>query len=230
MSADGDNAPKYNSFRDILDWHGLFVLAGYVVMRLLRWTTPTRLWAKLSCVKPFKTFAWDSAHEKSCPWWQDLGVILHITLVYLIVRLAFGTDPSLGSAVEISAWYLLVDIVGYHAGILWFDDLTGEADLKRKVWSHRRIFFQAVVNLGESICLFAVLYHGYQGTDFWTLLTGSFEIATTLSRIDGSLSNVPIWVMSAQVVVSLFFLVVAISVVASIGYARPELGKTFDDK
>lgn len=209
-------------------WHGLFVLLGYLLIRLLRWTTPTRLWAKLSKVALLKKCAWDQKYEKSRAWWQDIGIIIHIALVYLLVQMTFGTNTCLSWVAKIGAWYLLVDIVGYLAGVLWFDDLTSETVLKRKVWSHRRIFFQAIINFGESITLFAILYRADDSMCFWVLFKKSFEIATTLSFPEHTFNNNMFWLVGSQIAVSLFFLVVAISVIASIGYARPEIGRTFD--
>jgi hypothetical protein len=230
LSQNENTVPEYKSWRDIIRWHGLFVLVGYLFIRLLRWTTPTRLWAKLSKSARLKKCAWDQKHEKSRTWWQDLGIIIHVALVYLLVKITFGNNTCLSWVAKIGAWYLLVDIVGYLAGVLWFDDLTSETMLKRKVWSHRRIFFQAVVNFVESMCLFAVLYHTYlPEQSFRAVLKSSFTIATSLSSPCVISGTVPFILVALQIAVSIFFLVVAISVIASIGYSRPELGKTFDE-
>ena len=228
MRQNMDTVPEYKSWRDIIRWHGLFVLVGYSLIRLLRWTTPTRLWAKLSKFKLLKSWAWDQKHEKSQAWWQDIGIIIHIALVYLLVQMTFGTNTYVSWVAKIGAWYLLVDIMGYLAGVLWFDDLTPETVLKRKVWSHRRIFFQTIINFGESVTLYAILYRPDDSVCFWILFKKSFEIATTLSIPEHTLNNNMFWLVGSQIVVSLFFLVVAISVIASIGYARPEIGRSFD--
>ncbi|MFZ2070854.1 MAG: hypothetical protein WAV32_04525 [Halobacteriota archaeon] len=228
MSRNENTVPEYKSWRDIIRWHGLFVLIGYSLIRLLRWTTPTRLWAKLSKLALLKNWAWDQEYEKSRAWWQDIGIIIHIALVYLLVQMAFGTNTCLSWVAKIGAWYLLVDIVGYLAGVLWFDDLTSETVLKRKVWSHRRIFFQTIINFGESIILFAILYRPDDSMGFWVLFKKSFAIATTLSLPEHNFNNNIFLLVGSQIAVSLFFLVVGISVIASIGYARPEIGRTFD--
>jgi hypothetical protein len=228
LSQDYNIKPEYKSWPDIVRWHGLFVLVGYLLVRLLRWTTPTRLWAKLSKACLLKKYAWDSEHEKSRPWWQDLGIIIHVALVYLLVQITFSANTSLNWAAKIGAWYLLIDIIGYLAGVLWFDDLTPEPVLKRKVWSHRRIFFQAVISFAESIVLFTILYHAHGSICFWQLFSQSFTIATTLSIPDNIFINNMFWLACLQVAISLFFLVIVISVIASIGYTRPELGRTFD--
>ncbi|MCK4787923.1 MAG: hypothetical protein KAV87_29490 [Desulfobacteraceae bacterium] len=230
MNEEGNTAPEYNNWRDIIRWHGLFVLVGYKLIRLLRWTTPIRLWAKLSKFPYLKNYAWDGKYKKSKPWWQDVGIIIHIALVYLLVKISFGPDACLSWFAKIGAWYLLVDIIGYLAGVLWFDDLTPETVLKRKVWSHRRIFFQAIVNFGESIALFAILYRTDDSMIFWALFKQSFEIAATLSFPEYILNNHSFWLVASQILVSLFFLIIVISVIASIGYARPEIGRTFDKK
>jgi len=222
--------PEYKSFRDILYWHGLFTLAGYYLLRLFDYTTPTRLWSKLSKLPLLRKWLRDDTYNKSKTWWQDIGVLFHVGLVYLLIRVGFNSNSYLSTYAHIAACYFLADILGFHVRVLWFDDLAPrEPAKKRKVWSHRRLFFQAVVNFGETICLFTLFYRIYQPMQpFRKLLKSSFTIATSLSSPEGFSNAVPFLLIALQVAVSIFFLVVAIGVIASIGYARPELGRTFD--
>jgi hypothetical protein len=93
-----------------------------------------------------------------------------------------------------------------------------------RVASHRRVFFQALINLAESVLLFAVLYGSHLDDSNRDQATqASFEVATTLSRPE-ALRGVSNPLVNTQVAVSLFFLVVVISIVASVGYAREEAG------
>ena len=223
---------EYKSFRDILYWHGLFAFIGYYLLRPLDWITPTRLWSKLAKLSFLRKWLWDGTYQKSVSWWQDLCVIVHVYLVYLLIKVSLNNSPCMNTVLHIIVWYFLVDILAYHIRVLWFDDLAPrEPAKKRMVWSHRRIFFQAVVNFGETMCLFAILYHKYlPEQSFRALLKNSFTIATSLSSPCAISDAVPFLIVALQIAVSIFFLVVAISVIASVGYARPELGKTFDDQ
>lgn len=221
----------YKSFRDILYWHGLFVYIGYYLLRPLDWITPTRLWSKFAKLPFLRKWLWDSTYQKSVSWWQDIGVIVHVLVVYILVKVNLTNIPCINIFLNIIVWYFLVDILAYHVRVLWFDDLAPrESAKKRMVWSHRRIFFQAVANFGESMCLFALLYQTYlPEKSFWELLKSSFTIATSLSSPSVIADAIPFLLVALQVAVSIFFLVVAARVIASIGYSRPELGKTFDE-
>ncbi|MCJ7545731.1 MAG: hypothetical protein MUP30_02715 [Deltaproteobacteria bacterium] len=228
--------PHYKNYHDIRQWHGLFVAFFYWLFRLSK-LTPYRIWLwfpekipeKIGFLKRFKRFAWNARFEKATPCWHDMGVILLVGLTCGAILGSWSQQNWLSIAAWWVAWLLLVDMLAYHIRVLWFDDLEiGRSSEYLKVWSHRRIFFQALINFIQSLCLFAVFYHRYKPTEsFWTLLQTSFTIATTLTQPD-SLKALAILV-DLQVGVAIFFLVVVISVVASIGYNRPELGKSFDE-
>ncbi len=228
MASASSEHPRYKSYRDILRWHGLFAALGYAVFRLSQ-LTPGRIWFGLPQRTSVLSFAWDQKFEKSAPWWHDIGVLLLVGVTYLAILGAWSQQGWASVTAWWVAWLLLVDMLAYHVRVLWFDDLEIRATNEhRKVWSHRRILFQALVNFAQSLCLFAIIYHAYQPTlSFRTLLQAAFTVATTLTRPDWL--NVPVVLIDLQVCVAIFFLVVVVSVVASIGYNRPELGKSFDD-
>jgi len=216
-------------YRDIWQWHGLFAAFFYWLFRLSE-LTPTRIWLWLPKKIGFlKRLAWNGRFEKATPWWHDIGVLLLVGVTYGAIRGAWSLQDWLSITARWVAWLLLVDMLAYHIRVLWFDDLEiRRSNEHRKVWSHRRIFFQALINFAQSLCLFAVLYHTYQPTvSFRTLLQASFTVATTLTRPDSL--KAPTILVDLQVGVAIFFLVVVISVVASIGYNRPELGKSFNE-
>lgn len=229
----GEQRFKYENYCDILRCHGLFATVAYWLFRVFRYT-PSRIWfglpKKISCLRR-RAWIWNEEFEKATPSWHDIGVLLLIGVTCAVTWGAWSQQDWLNVAAWWITWLLLIDMIAYHASVLWFDDLgIRQTDKHRKVWSHRRIMFQALLNFAQSICLFAVLYHSYHSTvPFRPLLHDSFTVATSLTRADSLPVSVPTILVDLQVCVAIFFLVVVISVVASIGYNRPELGKSFDD-
>ena len=220
---------KYNKYSDILSQHGLFTWLGYLLSVLCK-LTPTRAWLKLPeiCFLKNCSCIWNKTLRKVTPVWQDSGVVLSVAATFVLIHLAWSQQYCLSLTAWIFAWIFLVDMIAYYASVLWFDDLRiRENEEHRKVWSHRRILFQAIINFTQSIYLFAILYHAYQFTvPFSQLLQHSFTVATTHTQ--SNCLSVPIFLMNMQVSVTIFFLVVVITVLASIGYNRPELSKSFD--
>ncbi len=218
-----NNKIHYKTSKDILHFHGIFVLIFYWIFQFTGYFLYTRLWSKLSKVNLFQ--ARDKAYNKATAWWQDIGVVIHLIITCLVV--ARGFNWLLPSIFVLSfALYFLLDILCYHIRVLWFDDLgIGYNENERMVWSHRRILFQAIVNFAETILIFAVIYRAYINGCFSQILQKSFSIATTLNKGDFS---APIWIVNCQILISIFFLVVVISEISSIGYSRPEIGKSFE--
>ncbi|MCK4828466.1 hypothetical protein KA005_72720, partial [bacterium] len=109
--------------------------------------------------------------------------------------------------------------------------IPGYSWRRLRVWSHRRILFQGATNFIESIFLFGVLYRYFGDVPNRPLdiYQASFDLATSLSLPD-ALKDCPRWLTNFQVLVSLFFLVVVISIIASAGYTRRELAPTDDNK
>lgn len=223
------NQVRYQSWKDIWSGHGLFALVGYFVRDVHRRTTPTKVLFRLGRSRWLERWAYDEESKKVVPWWQDVVVFAHAAATALIVYLGVSASGWVYTVVTFVVWYFFIDMIGYHASVLWFDDLAiGETAEQRMVWSHRRILFQALVNFAESISLFPVLYIEHQPTlTYYELLNYSFSTAFALARPESLAS--PNWLVNAQIVVSAFFLVVVISVVASIAYKRPDLTHTFDD-
>ena len=222
---------KYENYRDILRWHGLFATVGYWFFRAFRYT-PSRTWFRLPkkiCCLRCRDWIWNKEFQKATPCWHDIGVLLLVGVTCVVIWAAWRRQDWLSVAAWWLACLILIDMIAYHISVLWFDDLgIRQTDNHRKVWSHRRILFQAFINFAQSVFLFAVLYHGYLSTmTFLPLLQASFTVATTLTRPNSL--RVPTILVDLQVCVAIFFLVVVIGVVASIGYNRPELGKSFDD-
>ena len=221
-----NNKIHYKTYSDILRSHGICVLIFYWIFRFLGYFFLIQIWNKLSKAKLFRVFkARDMTYNKAKPWWQDIGVIIHLIITLLIVAKGFNS-PVPSTLVLYIATYFILDILSYHVGVLWFDDLRlGKNENERMVWSHRRILFQAIVNFSETVLIFAVVYRAYINGCFSQILLQSFSVATTLNK--GELSA-PSWIVNCQILISIFFLVVVISVISSIGYSRPEIGKSFD--
>ena len=208
----------YTSYCEILKHHGIIVLGGYLLfVKLGEWVGVTRWLLWLGRMVPS---AYDKDLCKSKPWWQDLSVLIVLILTIGIVYAGWSQRALSVRLAQTGAWIILLDTFIYHSRILWFDDLQlGRTVRTAMVWSHRRIFFQALVNFMESVFLFPVIYRGCAKGTFWELSENSFTVATTLSAPE-TLKNCQTWV---QVAFSLFILITVISIIASVGYTRGEL-------
>jgi hypothetical protein len=218
----------YKKATEILRWHGLIVYFFYVVLRISD-IGPTRLWLLLGRSKCIAGKTLDKKSGKVKPVWQDAGVLLILALVIVLTVLS-AKSASLCWVFPLVAWMLLADIVAYHARVLWLDDLRTNRSWQRlRVFSHRRILFQGFFNFAESILLFGILYryYGHFDNQQVDIYRESFVIATTLSS--PTLSKLCPRLVNMQVGISLFFLIVVISIVASVGYTRKELAPTDRD-
>jgi hypothetical protein len=210
---------RYRSFSDVSKYHGPIVLVLYWLTQIVSWITITYLWLNLPRWGFCKSCALDQTYNKPKPWWQDLAVLISILLTVLALLMAWHGN----STIEAGAWwlgfYVLLDSIAYYVRVLWFDDIVPNiTDEERKVWSHRRILFQAVINYLQSMLLFTVFRRGVQPSDnLEGILFKSVEIAVTLEPIEHNAVTV------AQIAVSLFFIVVVVSVMVSIGYRRKEI-------
>ena len=180
----------YSSLEEIARHHGLFAVVGYGLSRFLGSVSLTKLLFRLPRYfsKALARF-YSGDHDKSTPPWHD-GCVLFLSVVTgLLVWAGFSnTVSSRGCAWHFACWYLLLDKIVYHTGVLWFDDLkVGTKAAYRKVWSHRRILFQAIINFLESVAIFAALYrqHMLEVTDlhFSRLIHYSFSVSTALSHL-----------------------------------------------
>jgi hypothetical protein len=221
-SQDPSDQVPYASWKDLLDRHGPIVLIGYYASRLIELATPTPLLARLARAPGLKTTAVDG-DGRARPWWQDLVLVLLAVVIAMVTFLASPPRPT-APLVACVALYLLLDIVSYHARVLWFDDLQpGRAWRQLAVLSHRRLFFQAVINFVETVFLFAVLYRLDDPMRApGDLYQASLTIALTFARPEHFEALSPC-VVTIQIAVSVFFLVTVISIVSAKGYAREEL-------
>lgn len=214
-----DEEKPYQSHRDVIDAHGLLVYAGYLLFKLSE-ATPTRLLNRLARTKLCQKWAVHPDNERVKPWVQDLAVIM--LAIMTVVMVAVGARwPRLTSFL---AWWLLADMLAHHSRVLWFDDLQMDRPWRLlRVFSHRRILFQGLVNFTQSVFLFGVLYRrwGCSTNLDGGLYRTSFSVAVTLSPSEG-LTECGRSLVTAQMLLSLFFLVVMVSVVASVGYSRTE--------
>jgi hypothetical protein len=215
----------YQTQLDILRAHGIFVLCGYWLAKLSKWTTPTGLWLQLGRLPWLRRFTADGGRPN--PWWQDVGVLLVLLVTAGLAALAFLRTPS--DRLAFAASFLLVDTVAYHARVLWFDDLERGASwgILREV-SYRQLLFHASLNFFESILLFGVLYErgGCLREPPPEVYSASFMVATTL-RAPETLSGCGGLVI-AQALLSLFFFAVIISNLASAASARHKLSPIDD--
>lgn len=207
---------------DILLRHGVFVYLGYFILFYLGNISFTRNWFRFGKSRWWKQIA---LHEsgKTLPWWQDLGVLILVLITLGLWWLADLLEYPRWLA-WVSGYIIFIEFISYHARVLWFDDLEpkkrGDA---LKVFSHRRILAQAVVNYAQSILLFGVIYKCTRPNTA-NPFQGSFDVATTLTRpTDWTDAVMPHWLTNIQVAVAVFFLVAAINIVATMAYTRQEI-------
>lgn len=223
MVNDKDLIVPYTSRADLFRWHGLIVPLLYFGARFLNYLSPIRFCFYAARCPGIRAHAFDEELKKAKPWWQDVSVLLIAVGIATLVCFTH-TQPTVSFGVALIAWWLLADIVLYHTNALWFDELQQNKTWRfLRVYSHRRVLFQALINYVESIFLFSLLYRYHlRLTDpVSDVYQASFDLSTSLSRPalllrDSCIPNI-------QVGLSIFFLVVVISIVASVGYTRGEL-------
>lgn len=211
--------------RDILDDHGLIVFVLYWLTEIGSKISASHQLRALPQKYPRFKFAFDTDSDKTKPSWQDA-----VTLFFLVVLTPIATGLSWDSRRWVAflgflfCIYLLLDNILYFSRVFWFDDLRpGDSNTRRRVTSHRRILFVALLGFGQSIFLFPSIYHhvsSLSGTSRQDLFERSFSTATLFS-----LPKPITLVDMIQVSVSLFFLVIVIAVTASIAYRRKELSR-----
>jgi hypothetical protein len=186
----------------------------------------TQFWFWLGKRKWIKKYAKHKS-GKPKPWWQDSMVIFLVVATSLMVWRSLDRTPSIFLASV--SWYLLFDMLVYHVRVLWFDQYEPKKPPDAlKVFSHTRVLFQAIINFIQSIFLFGILYSFHSTTSstekpcLGFFLQYSFNIATMRGKPE-NLEYIPLWLTNIHVVFSMFFLVVVISIIASVGYRRAEL-------
>lgn len=217
--------PLYISKWDILRWHGLFAYAGYKTVSLTKNLTLRGWLEHLMRIPRLRERTVDQSSDKLWPWCQDIILLITflITIGFIIAAVQFQIPSAL---VKGTAIWLLIDKLCYLAGVLWFDDLRpGRSAIQAAVFSHRRVFFQAVLHLLETILLFAVLARSFgpQAVDFGRSCQDSFEIATFLASPRNDDDCYPTWLANSQVAISILLFVIILGTVTSAAYARAEL-------
>ena len=161
---------RLNSSKKVRQDHGLLFVFFYRAFGVIRWLTFTFWWLNYlraypcSCLRK-KSWIWDDREDKkkTTPCWQDLGVliVLLLTVIVSLFGLYFlGVSSPYSKGIVVLTVWILLDIIIYHVNMLWFDELEMqlEWDKEAKIWSYRRVFFQAIFNFAESIILFGILY------------------------------------------------------------------------
>ncbi len=215
----------YQTQLDILRAHGIFVFCGYWLAKVSEWTTPMGLWRQLGRNRWLRRFTARDGWPK--PWWQDVAVLLILLVTVGLAAITFLRTPSAG--VAFLASFFLVDMVAYHARVLWFEGLEpGRSWDQRRELGERQLLFHTSFNFFESILLFGVLYErgGCLRQPPPEVYSASFTVATTL-RAPETLSGCGGLVI-AQVLLSLFFSAVIISHLASAASARHKLSPIDD--
>ena len=213
---------NYSSGRDILDRHGFIIWAMYWITYAIAHLTFSHHLRALP-ERPKFRFARDPRFPKPSAWWQDLASIFPmIFLTIIAVTLSWSNKPTSRTFGSLLAIWAIIDSVNYLLRVLWFDDLTpGITELKIAVSSHRRILFITFLSFIQTILLFPTFYHlmsDFSTDSYSSLLEISFQVATLLQASD------PMGIPTVfQVGISVFFLAVAIAVIAAISYGRPEL-------
>lgn len=222
--------PMTRKFFTPLKDHGFIVALFCWLFSWIRCILPYYRWFKLA-EKIEKECVYDRAKKKPKPVWQDMYVLIIVVLTILILICNW-----LHWIILITCVWILLDIFVYHANVLWLDDIRPKRDYDIRVWSHRRIVFVALINFAETIAIFSILYRIWAGIPATILhsLLCSFRSATTLDFPEAflnSASNVhwahTIW--GAQILCSLFFIVIVIATLAAIGYKRDEIANSEKD-
>jgi hypothetical protein len=223
--------------RLVLRHHGFFVSAGYALFFGLKWITGWQ-WgeyvsSKISCFRVY-----DQEQGKTRPWAQDLRVIAGCLLTVACVVFAAKDGLNLITLSIVSAVGVahLLGIFIYHANVLIFDEFRFKTN--PRVWSFRRALLQAVINVAESVFLFAVLYRWALAWDaenpcakgpvnldlseafFWSVQ------GLTLNVPNGWAGKVCAWqeaVWVTQVAITLFFVVVVLGQLTSAVFRRKEI-------
>ena len=208
----------YPTMAHVLKRHGPLVVALWYTTEAASWLSIGHWLRWLPRRIRFLAFAYNAAADKVKPWWQDAVAMLLLAATALPFYLVDGKAASAAVAA-----YLIFDAAIYHIRALWFDDLTPWILSKRReVWSHRRILFLSLLHYLQSMLLFIPIYACVLATSLAKaphLFKRSFATATLMS-LGHPLTGADM----AQVAVSLFYLAVVVSTMASVAYRRPETG------
>ena len=165
---------------------------------------------------------YDEDRRKPTPWWQDVELLVVVVAAILGFWLSFQSQPGIRRAAFALLLLTILDLVNYHARVLWFDDLRpARPDSSPYVWSHRRIVFHAAISLAASVVIFAGFYtfkSDFAGCSATDLLRYSFRTSFALDlRPNYDLLD------ATQLATSVLFLVVVLATMSSSAYKRREL-------
>jgi len=219
-----------------LHWYSQFLSTGQIfrqhgmVSFILYWLTgvlsllSASFWARwLPDTLPLIGRTHDPETGKRYPALQDGVFLLSLVLTPLAIRLAWADIRTASAGCFLSA-FLIFDSLSRHVRIMWFDDLEPNVPgVRRKVWSHRRILFLAILSYAQSIPLFSSLLHTaplLRARPFQFLMDRSLGTATLLSLPD-VITSLDI----LQIAVSLFYLAIVVATTASVAYKRGEAAR-----
>jgi hypothetical protein len=212
--------------------HGFLVGFGFFIFGLLAlatgWTLSALVTKRLRHHYPrFGAWGFDAQANKGTPSLQDVGVLAGTVVTTISVLLV--QCPSLGRfslewlGIALALWHLY-GIVVYHVNVLLFDEFYPGQD--SRVWSHRRVFIQAVLNLIETVFIFAALYENSAGISFARSVFWSVQgltLNTPYDWKDPQRSVAMLWL--AQIAMSLFFLVIVLALIGSVMFKREEISE-----
>jgi hypothetical protein len=209
-----DQSPIIASRRDIFHQHGLVVWGLYILSEVFSILSISR-WLRRPPAHRFLASAVDQDSGKPKAWWQD-AVFLVLLLAGTFIALLSCISGAPSQLATWLAWYFIYDGFSRHVRVQWFDDIEPRIqNRRRRVWSHRRILFIAILSYAQSILLFGVIY---LSRGLPTPFERSFGLATLLALPTG-LTGADV----IQVMLSLFFLSVVIATAAANAYNRGEI-------
>jgi hypothetical protein len=208
----------YQSSKDIIKNHGILVFILFILFaKLLR--KVSLLYFLFSIPRNIRILSRliEHPYNKIVPWWQDLSLIVEILLTPVAIIFAWTNNNSW---IFILPIYLLCDLLIYFIDVLWFDDLMlGINKGQKKVWSHRRLLFWAIIAYIQVIFLFPIFYkNAVPQIAYDQLLLKSSQISTFMS-----LSQIPSFIDTLQVILSMFYISIFVGVTVSIAYQRDEI-------
>ena len=224
--------------------HGIIFAFFYRIFGTIRWFTLRHLFIRFLPRVFDKECIYDHCKKKSKPWWQDLWILIHLGFAILLFYCSgycslgdtFWKDPFFLFAI-----YLVADIFVFDTNMFFFDDLEQTEEVKplwwkgkcwdKMVWSHRRLLLQIVIDIVESVLLFAVLYKIFSTTSISIreAFQISFTAAFTLSFIEQFRNKVPWLLWAIQIVFSFYLIVLILTTLASIGFKRKEIADSDKD-
>ncbi len=221
--------PPPLSKKEIFKEQGCLVSALWWVTYLLTFFSFQYCFSRIARRITWAHTPFDQGRKKAKPWWQDTALLIVVAIATGAFFLSFKPQPFVRCLAFVLLILTIVDLLNYHARVLWFDDLRPAIpDSSPYVWSHRRILFHAIISFATVVVIFAGLYtfnSDFAGGSPTGLLGQSFRtsVALDLRPHFGIVDAV-------QIGVSLFFIVVLLATIASTAYKRKELATPPEDR